>query len=71
MVGGHRRQGRDIGIHVLLTRGTVDEDAMDMLNMKGDVQAGSQTRIAQRWIKEALHEQGKRVSVNGGRQSPP
>ena len=71
VVGGHRRQGRDIGIHVLLTRGTVDEDAMDMLNMKGDVQAGSQTRIAQRWIKEALHEQGKRVSVNGGRQSPP
>lgn len=53
VVGGHRLQGRDIGIHVIVAENTVDEDVIGMLNSKDGTQVSSQVRIAQRWIKEA------------------
>ena len=43
--GGHRRQGREIGIHVLSAQGTVDESAYDMLTSKDETQKSSQSRI--------------------------
>lgn len=50
VVGGHRRQGRNIGIHVLSAEHTVDEDALQMLASKDATGKSSQTRIAQRWL---------------------
>ncbi len=45
VVGGHRRQGRQIGIHVISTEGTVDTAAYDMLTSKDGTQRGSQARV--------------------------
>src|SRR5580700_333793 len=48
LAGGHRRTGRKVCIHHLVTEGTVDEDAQDMLAFKGDSQVAAQIRVAQR-----------------------
>lgn len=52
VVGGHRLQGRDIGIHVIMADNTVDTDVIGMLNSKDGTQVSSQVRIAQRWVSE-------------------
>lgn len=57
VIGGHRRQGRDIGIHVLSAEGTVDEDALDMLTSKEATEDGSKTRI-QQWLKAQKEASG-------------
>jgi SNF2 family DNA or RNA helicase len=70
-VGGHRRQGRDIGIHVLTAEGTVDEDAFDMLTSKDGTQKTSQTRIVEYVNKtlneEALHAANDNSTARGAR----
>ena len=48
LAGGHRRTGRKVCIHHIVTEGTVDEDAQDMLAFKGDSQVAAQIRVAQR-----------------------
>ena len=48
LTGGHRRTGRKVCIHHIVTEGTVDEDAQDMLALKGDNQVAAQIRVAQR-----------------------
>jgi hypothetical protein len=53
--GGHRRAGRDIGIHVLTAEGTVDEDAYDMLTSKDGTQKTSQSRIVE-YVSKTLKE---------------
>lgn len=52
VIGGHRRAGRDICVHHILARGTVDEDIREMLNSKDLTQSQVQIRVAQRMQKE-------------------
>jgi hypothetical protein len=58
ITGGHRRTGRKVCIHYLVTEGTVDEDAQDMLAFKGDSQVAAQIRVAQR-LREVAYEGGQ------------
>ena len=53
LAGGHRRAGRNVVIHTIITENTKDEEAMQLLEMKGSDAAQAQIRMAQRWIKEA------------------
>lgn len=53
LAGGHRRTGRKVCIHHIIADGTIDEDAMAMLDFKGEDQLASQIRVAQRFLKEA------------------
>ena len=48
VVGGHRRGNREICIHHILTEGTVDDDAKDLLEFKQGQQRTAQIRVAQR-----------------------
>ena len=48
LAGGHRRTGRNVCIHHLIAEGTVDEDAMALLDFKGDQQVAAQIRVVQR-----------------------
>lgn len=50
VVGGHRLQGRDIGIHVILADNTIDDDLVDLLAFKGNMQTTAQIRVAQRFV---------------------
>jgi hypothetical protein len=52
LTGGHRRTGRKVCIHYIVSEGTVDDDAQDMLTFKGDQQTAAQIRVAQRMQKE-------------------
>jgi hypothetical protein len=52
LAGGHRRTGRKVCIHHIVTEGTVDEDAESMLNFKGEQQSAAQLRVAQRLVKD-------------------
>jgi len=54
VIGGHRREGRQIGIHILTTMRTVDESALDMLDSKNGTQRTAQIRVAQ-LLKEVKH----------------
>jgi hypothetical protein len=49
VIGGHRLQGRDIGIHVIVADNTVDEDAVEMIQFKGNQQSSSQGNVL-RWM---------------------
>lgn len=53
LTGGHRRTGRKVCVHHILSEGTVDEDARTLLNFKGDQQLTAQIRMAQR-MKESI-----------------
>lgn len=53
VIGGHRLQGRKIGIHVIVTKNTVDEDAVGMIDLKDSTQSTAQLRVMQRFLKEA------------------
>lgn len=53
VIGGHRLQGRKIGIHVIVTENTVDEDAVGMIDLKDSTQSTAQLRVMQRFLKEA------------------
>jgi hypothetical protein len=55
VVGGHRLQGRDIGIHVIIAENTIDEDVVGMIDLKDNTQVAAQMRIevTQRLMKEA------------------
>jgi hypothetical protein len=53
LAGGHRRTGRKICIHHIVADNTIDEDALAMLDFKGDQQLTAQIRVAQRYLKEA------------------
>jgi hypothetical protein len=53
LIGGHRRTGRNVVIHHLVTEGTVDEDALSMLDFKGDQQLAAQIRVAQKLKEES------------------
>jgi hypothetical protein len=48
IAGGHRRTGRTVCIHHLVAAGTIDEEAMSLLDFKGARQSDAQVRIAQR-----------------------
>lgn len=52
LAGGHRRTGRKICIHHIVADNTIDEDALAMLDFKGDQQSTAQIRVAQRFLKE-------------------
>jgi hypothetical protein len=52
VIGGHRRAGRDICVHHLLTEGTIDEELKDMLDFKDEQQVAAQIRIAHRLVEE-------------------
>lgn len=54
VIGGHRLQGRNVGIHVILASNTIDEEVMRMLEHKDTAQTDSQIRVAQRFQKEAV-----------------
>lgn len=54
VIGGHRLQGRDIGIHILVTQDTVDEDAVQMIDFKGQQQSTAQVRVAKEYLKEVM-----------------
>ena len=53
LTGGHRRTGRKVCIHHIVAEGTVDDDAIGLLDFKGEQQKTAQIRVAQRLIKEA------------------
>lgn len=53
VIGGHRLQGRKIGIHIILTENTVDADAAGMIDSKDVTQSTAQLRVMQRFLKEA------------------
>jgi SNF2 family DNA or RNA helicase len=53
LAGGHRRTGRKICIHHIIADNTIDEDALAMLDFKGDQQSTAQIRVAQRYVKES------------------
>jgi hypothetical protein len=46
LTGGHRRAGRNVCIHHLLTEGTIDEEAAALLDSKGEQQLAAQMRVA-------------------------
>lgn len=48
IAGGHRRVGRKVCIHHLICDGTVDEDAIGLLDFKGEQQSAAQIRITTR-----------------------
>lgn len=54
VIGGHRLQGRDIGIHIIGAENTVDEDAVGLIDFKGEQQLRGQIRVAQRWVQEVV-----------------
>jgi SNF2 family DNA or RNA helicase len=64
-VGGHRRQGRDIGIHVLLAEGTVDTASYDMLMSKDGTQKSSQVRIIE-YVNSLLKEVPREIDRHPG-----
>lgn len=57
LVGGHRRAGRKVTIHHLIAEGTIDEDALELVDLKGEDQTSAQINIIKR-IKEDLRAQG-------------
>ena len=48
VTGGHRRAGREIAIHHVLTEGTIDLDANELLERKDARQVAAQMRIIER-----------------------
>lgn len=53
IAGGHRRTGRNVCIHHIVSEGTIDEEAIALLDFKGDQQLKAQINIARR-LKEDL-----------------
>lgn len=71
VVGGHRRQGRSIGVHYIIAENTVDEDLISMLDMKDGTQTTAQIRVAQRLIQqEGPHGVHKATEAADDRQGP-
>jgi SNF2 family DNA or RNA helicase len=64
-IGGHRRQGRDIGIHVLLAEGTVDIAGYDMLMSKDGTQKSSQVHIIE-YVNSLLKEVPREINRHPG-----
>lgn len=52
LAGGHRRTGRNVCIHHLVCEGTVDEDAEDLIDFKGEQQLAAQISIVTQKLKE-------------------
>jgi hypothetical protein len=52
LTGGHRRTGRKDCIHHIVTEGTIDDDAVSLLDFKGSQQTTAQIRVAQKLAKE-------------------
>jgi hypothetical protein len=52
IAGGHRRTGRKVCIHYLLSEGTIDEEAIELLDFKGEQQLAAQMSIVLNRIKE-------------------
>ena len=48
IAGGHRRTGRKVCIHHIVAEGTIDEEAVELLDFKGEQQSAAQIRVAQR-----------------------
>jgi len=48
IAGGHRRTGRNVCIHHLVAEGTIDEEAVALLDFKGEQQTAAQVRVAQK-----------------------
>ena len=58
LAGGHRRAGRKVVIHIIVTEGTIDEEALELIDFKGDTAVEAQKRVI-RWVKEARHADDK------------
>lgn len=56
LTGGHRRTGRKVCIHHIVAEGTADEEAITLLDHKGEQQSTAQIRVAQRLVAEAKAE---------------
>jgi len=69
LAGGHRRAGKQICIHHLLTEGTIDEEALAILDLKGEQQLQAQIRVAQRLVKGEIWP-GERSSTDNPSSSP-
>jgi SNF2-related domain len=52
LAGGHRRTGRKVCIHHILAEGTIDDEAIGLLDFKGGQQSTAQIRVAQKLVKE-------------------
>lgn len=52
IAGGHRRTGRKVRIHHVLTEGTIDDDAEELLDFKGEQQTAAQISWVQQRLKE-------------------
>jgi hypothetical protein len=61
VIGGHRRQGREIGVHVLVAEDTVDEDLVQMIEEKDSTQKAAQARV-QRWLVEVANDAAEKRS---------
>ena len=48
IAGGHRRTGRNVCIHHIVAEGTIDEEAVALLDFKGEQQSAAQVRVANR-----------------------
>jgi hypothetical protein len=48
LAGGHRRTGRSVCIHHIVAEGTIDEEAVALLDFKGSQQVAAQVRVAQK-----------------------
>jgi SNF2-related domain len=52
ITGGHRRTGRNVCVHHILTDGTIDDDAELLLDFKGEQQLAAQVNLVVNKIKE-------------------
>ena len=48
IAGGHRRTGRTVCIHHIVSEGTIDEEAVALLDFKGEQQVAAQIRVAEK-----------------------
>jgi hypothetical protein len=46
VLGGHRRQGRAVGVHIIIADDTIDEDALSLLDLKDGDQTQAQINVA-------------------------
>jgi SNF2-related domain len=65
LTGGHRRTGRNVCVHHIVAEGTVDDDAVGMIDFKGDQQVAAQIGVARR-MKETYALQAEQA----GSRSP-
>ena len=70
LTGGHRRTGRTVTIHHLVVKKTVDEDAVAMLDFKGEDQVRTQIRVAKRLTEGPSDVDEPRKDSLGRKQEP-